>query len=316
MSSISLSVVIPTHDTRRLVLRCLESLSGGGVTPFEIIVVDDASSDGTAEEIRRRAPSVTVIENERCAGFTLSANRGLAAATGEILLLLNSDTEVIEGSLDALMESFAKDPGLGVAGAELRYPDGTAQWSAGREPTRLWLFGQASGLPALLGKIPGYRLIKPPGRAAGTRVDWVSGAAMALRRETWRAVGPLDEGYLFYGQDLDLCLTARDAGWRVEVVRGFVVTHHHGATISSSGGTAAPYHPARMWSDLVRVVAKRRGADAGGRAAAAIRAGARLRLAGRRVLQPFIAENRRADWRAETAAFAAGLESLRPSPKP
>jgi GT2 family glycosyltransferase len=137
---------------------------------------------------------------------------------------------------------------------------------------------------------------------------------MALRRETWRAVGPLDEGYRFYGQDLDLCLAARDAGWRVEVVRGFVVTHHHGATISSSAGTAAPYHPANMWSDLVRFVAKRRGAGAGRRAAAAIRAGARLRLAGRRFLQPFIAGDRRADWRVETASFVAGLESLRASP--
>ena len=308
-ASASLSVVIPTCDTRELTLRCLESLVGGAPLR-EVIVVDDASADGTAEAIAARHPEAGVLIEQRRAGFTSAANRGLAAATGDVLLLLNSDTEVPAGSLAALASAFADDAGLGIAGAELRYPDGAAQWSAGLAPTPLWLLAQASGLPALLGRLPGYRRLRPPGRGAGSPVDWVSGAALAMRRAVWAAAGPLDERYRFYCQDLDLCLAAKELGWRVAVVPGFVVHHHHGATISAGGGSAAPYHPELMWTDLVRFAGKRGGPAAARRAALALATGARLRLLGRALLAPLAARGRRSSWQQDTAAFAAGLRAL------
>jgi len=304
-----LSIVIPTCDTRELTLRCLDSLAGGGPA-LEVIVVDDASADGTAEAVAARHPEAGVLIEQRRAGFTSAANRGLAAATGDVLLLLNSDTEVPAGSLAALASAFADDAGLGIAGAELRYPDGAAQWSAGLAPTPLWLLAQASGLPALLGRLPGYRRLRPPGRGAGSPVDWVSGAALAMRRAVWAAAGPLDERYRFYCQDLDLCLAAKELGWRVAVVPGFVVHHHHGATISAGGGSAAPYHPELMWTDLVRFAGKRGGPAAARRAALALATGARLRLLGRALLAPLAARGRRSSWQHDTAAFAAGLRAL------
>ena len=304
-----LSIVIPTHGTRELTLRCLDSLASGAPA-LEVIVVDDASADGTVEAIARRHPGVTVLVNERRAGFTRSANRGLAAAAGALLLLLNSDTEVAGESLAALQSAFAEDPQLGIAGADLRFPDGAPQWSAGLEPTQRWLLAQASGLPSLLGRLPGYRRLRPVGRGPGARVDWVSGAAMAMRRAVWEAAGPLDERYRFYCQDLDLCLAARELGWRVAVVPGFVVIHHHGATISAGGGSATPYHPELMWTDLVRFAGKRGGPAAAHRAAAALRAGARLRLLGRGLAAPLIGRGRRKRWQQDTAAFAAGLRAL------
>jgi GT2 family glycosyltransferase len=304
-----LSIVIPTHDTRELTLRCLDSIAAAAPA-CELIVVDDASEDGTAAAIEGRLPGVTVMVNARRAGFARSANRGLAAAAGELLLLLNSDTEVAAASLPALQSAFAADPQLGIAGAELRFPDGAPQWSAGLEPSPRWLFAQASGLPALIGRLPGYRRLRPVGRGPGTRVDWVSGAAMAMRRAVWEAAGPLDEGYRFYCQDLDLCLAARELGWRVAVVPGFVVIHHHGATISAGGGSAAPYHPELMWTDLVRFADKRGGPAAARRAASALKAGARLRLIGRALAAPCIGRGRRQRWRQDTAAFAAGLRAL------
>ena len=306
----SLSIVIPTHDTRELTLRCLDSLAGGGPA-LEVIVVDDASADGTAEAVAARHPEAGVLIEQRRAGFTSAANRGLAAATGDVLLLLNSDTEVPAGSLAALASAFADDAGLGIAGAELRYPDGAAQWSAGLAPTPLWQLAQASGLPALLGRLPGYRRLRPPGRGAGSPVDWVSGAALAMRRAVWAAAGPLDERFRFYCQDLDLCLAAKELGWRVAVVPGFVVHHHHGATISAGGGSAAPYHPELMWTDLVRFAGKRGGPAAARRAALALATGARLRLFGRALLAPRAARGRRSSWQHDTAAFAAGLRALR-----
>ncbi len=304
-----LSVVIPTCDTRELTLRCLESVVAGA-PGCQVIVVDDGSGDGTAAAIARARPAVEVLVNERREGFSRAANRGLAAAAGELLLLLNSDTEITDGSLSALESAFARDSQLGVAGAELRFPGGAPQWGAGLEPTPGWLFAQASGLPALLGRLPGYRRLRPPGRGPEARVDWVSGAAMAMRRSVWEAAGPLDERYRFYCQDLDLCLAARDLGWRVAVVAGFVVVHHHGATISAGGGSAAPYHPELMWTDLVRFADKRRGPAAARRATAALRAGARLRLLGRALAAPLVARARRGQWQRDTAAFAAGLQAL------
>ena len=309
MAALSLSVVIPTCDTRELTLRCLDSLASGSAA-LEVIVVDDASADGTAEAIARRHPEVRLLANAQRAGFTWSANRGLDAATGDVLLLLNSDTEVPAASLPVLQAAFVADPQLGIAGAELRYPDGAAQWGAGLEPTPRWLFAQASGLPALLGRLPGYRRLRPPGRGAGAQVDWVSGAAMAMRRAVWAAAGPLDARYRFYCQDLDLCLTTKTLGWRVAVAPGFVVIHHHGATISARGGSAAPYHPELMWTDLVRFADKRGGPAAARRATAALRAGARLRLLGRALAAPLVGRGRRQRWRQDTDAFTAGLRAL------
>jgi GT2 family glycosyltransferase len=309
MSTPSLSIVVPTRDTRELTLRCLASIRDAA-SDAELIVVDDASSDDTAVEVRRRHPGAEFLRNDQQAGFTRTANRGLAAAGGDVLLLLNSDTEVTASGLSALRAAFENDARLGIAGAELRYPDGSAQWGAGREPTRLWLFGQASGLPALLGRLPGYRSIKRPGLDAGAAVQWVSGAAMAFRRDAWKDVGPLDEDYLFYCQDLDICLTAADGGWRVAVVPDFVVTHHHGATISASGGSAARYHPELMWRDLVRFAGKRGGPEAARAAARALRRGARLRLLARRLAGTLLGRRRLATWEPDTAAFAAGLAAL------
>ena len=304
-----LSVVVPTHGTRELTLRCLESVATAAPAS-QLIVVDDASNDGTSTAIAERHPGVTVLVNERRCGFSRTANRGLAAAEGDVLLLLNSDTEVPAGSLDTLLDSFAADPQLGIGGAELRFPDGSPQWSAGRRPSTAWLFGQASGLPALIGRIPGYRRLRPPGRGPDRAVDWVSGAAMAMRRAAWESAGPLDEGYRFYCQDLDLCLTVRDRGWKVAVLPGFVVIHHHGATIAASRGAAAPFHPELMWTDLVRFAGRHGGPRAARRAAAALRAGARLRLLGRALAAVGIARSDRERWRRDSGAFAAGLRAL------
>jgi GT2 family glycosyltransferase len=132
---------------------------------------------------------------------------------------------------------------------------------------------------------------------------------MAVRRDVWSACGPFDTSYAFYCQDLDLCTSVRDAGRRVAVVPGFRVLHHHGATITGAPGAVAGFHPAKMWADLVRFVAKHDGAAAAGRAARAVRLGARVRLVGRALGGPFAAD--RAAWRRDTRAFRDGLDALR-----
>jgi len=305
-----LSIVIPTHGTRDLVLRCLESLAAAPVAGQEVIVVDDASRDGTAEAVAQSHPEVTVLRNEEPLRFTRSANLGLARAGGEILLLLNSDTEVAPGGLAGLAGVFAGEPRLGIAGALLHYPDGSPQWSGGREPSAAWFFALSSGLPALLARLPVYRRLKPLDAPAPAQVDWVTGAAMAFRRSVWEAVGPLDEGFRFYAQDLDFCLRARRAGWEVAVRPELRVLHHHGATIGQAPGARRRQNPELLWSDLLRWARKHHGAAWAARAEAALRAGGALRLGSRRLARPFLPGDKRAEWREDDGLVRGALRGL------
>ena len=319
-----LSIVVPTRDTRDLTLACLAAVARSHPPGTEVVLVDDAGSDGTPEAIEAvaaRHPPVAVVRLPEPSGFSRAVNRGLALARGEILLLLNSDTEVEPGALAALVARFAAEPRLGIAGATLHYPDGSPQWSGGSAPSLAWLFGLASGLPALLGRLPLWRRAKP--LAAPGEVDWVTGAALAVRRAVWEAVGPLDEGFRFYGQDLDLCLRARRAGWTVAVLPEVRVLHHHGATlrgVSGVGGAGGVgdagasgrrhQRPELLWLDLLHWAGRHHGGRWARRARAALAAGATLRLIGRRAATPLIPRERRDGFRMETTAYARARAAL------
>ena len=315
----SLSVVVPSRNTRQLTLACLAALAAAAaarpeLATLEVVLVDDAGEDGTAETVAARHPEVRLVRLERQGGFTHAANRGLAAAAGSVLLLLNSDTEVKgDGSgLAALLLRFATEPRLGIAGAALRYPDGTPQWSGGGAPTAAWLFALASGLPELLARMPLYRRLRPASGTRAAEVAWVTGAAMAIRRAVWNEVGPLDETFHFYAQDLDLCLRAREAGWTVAVVPELEVIHHHGATIRGEGGREkAPdgsstgsytggrtgrgagrrgggrgaVHPELLWTDLLRWAHKQGG-------------------------EPLVPAAERDHYRAESAAYGRAVAAV------
>ncbi|MFP5288868.1 MAG: glycosyltransferase family 2 protein [Thermoanaerobaculia bacterium] len=310
-----LSVVIPTHDTRGLTLACLESPARGGLpdpSETEVLVVDDGSRDGTGAEVAARFPSVRLLRNEPAQGFTRAANRGLEEARGDVLLLLNSDTEVEPGGLEALLSRFDAEPRTGVVGAALHYPDGSPQWSGGEEPTLLWLFGLASGLPPLLARLPLYRRARPLAVPAGgpRSVGWVTGAALAIRRAAWQDAGPLDERFRLYAQDLDLCLRARQRGWEVKIEPELRVLHHHGATIGRGAGALGRQHPELLWSDLLRWASKHKGERWAARAGRAMRWGVLLRLAGRRLARPFLPASSREEGRADDQALRNALKAL------
>ena len=305
-----LSIVIPTHQTRELTLHCLESLVASAPATSEIVVVDDGSTDGTAEALLHRHPAVKIVTLSPSRGFTAAANRGMSEARGELLFLLNSDTVVEPATVPRLLAAFDAKPGLGVAGAELHHPDGRPQWSAGHVPTRLWLFAVASGIVRGLQRLPLYRRLKPAGGARG-RVDWVCGAAMAVRREAWLAVGGFDERFHFYCQDLDLCLRILAAGFTVEVVPGARVVHFGGATIGQRPGVVSDRsHPALLWTDLVRWAGKRGCARRARDTARVLRLGGALRVGARRLILPFLPPARRETWRRETHAFEEALAAL------
>jgi GT2 family glycosyltransferase len=210
----------------------------------ETIVADDGSSDGTVELLAREVPSVQVVRLESNRGFATAANRGVGVARGGIILLLNSDAIVSEGALQAIAAAF-DDPLLGVAGARLVNEDGSPQWSGGRTPTLPWMIGVVSGA----GRFARFFRRKSHRHSCLCEVDWVSGAAMAFRREVWDAAGPLDERFRFYCQDIEFCLRARKAGWRVTIVEDARVIHAIGGTVAADD--ALRHDPARLWPDLL-----------------------------------------------------------------
>ncbi|MFN7941356.1 MAG: glycosyltransferase [Thermoanaerobaculia bacterium] len=274
-----LSVVVPTRDTRELTIACLAAVASWPEAE-EVVVVDDGGRDGTLDAVERRFPSVARLANPVAEGFTRAANRGLAAAGGDLVLLLNSDTEVEPGGGAALLAAFAAEPRLGVAGALLHFPDGRPQWSGGREPGLAWFFALASGWARARDRLRFARRVRPVGGHGGRVVDWVPATAMTLRRELLAELGPFDERFALYAQDLDFCLRARDRGWRVRVCAGARVRHRLGSTIATVEGRG-PVAEERLRRDLLAWAEKRRGAAWAARVERALDLGTRLAVPGR-----------------------------------
>ena len=175
------SVIILTWNGLDYIAACLDAVLAQDYADFEIIVVDNASTDGTADFVAEHYPQVQLIRNERNLGFAAGNNIGMRAATGDVLALLNQDTEVRPGWLEALVEMAVK-PDVGIAGCKLLYPDGTIQHAGGR-------IVDARGSARHIG-----RGEEDAGQYDAVQdVDFVTGAALALTRATLTRIGPLDE---------------------------------------------------------------------------------------------------------------------------
>lgn len=297
-----LSIVIPTFNTAAMTLACCRAAIGAAPSDSEVIVVDDGSTDGTSELLKAEAPQVEVIRLNANAGFACAANAGVAAARGRIVLLLNSDARIDPSAPSAFLEAFANDERLGIAGARLLNADGTPQWSGGTLPTLPWLLVMVSGIARFLPK-------RRP--APGGEVGWVSGAAMAFRRETWTAAGPLNESYRFYAQDLEFCARARDLGWQVAIVNSAHVVHDGGATLRSSREMAElPHDPALLWLDLFAWGRSHYGRHWSAIALPLMCSAAALRIAARKAREFFLKEERRRRERSVTSAYSNALRQL------
>jgi GT2 family glycosyltransferase len=208
------SIIIPTWNGITYIQDCLNSLLDQAYPDFEVIVVDNASSDGTPDWVAKHYPQVILIRNERNLGFAGGVNVGLAAASGNILGLLNQDTSVQSGWLGALVEVFLAETSIGIVGSKTLYPDGTIQHAGGYVDQR----GEGSHY--------GYRE-KAAGQFDQSRsVDFVTGAALAIARPALKAIGRLDEGFSpAYYEDVDWCFRAREAGFQVVYAPKAVLIH-------------------------------------------------------------------------------------------
>jgi GT2 family glycosyltransferase len=241
------AVVVPTHNTRAMTLRCLQSLLAAGVPASRITVVDDASDDGTEAGVRQHFPGIFLLRNEEQRGFTRSANLGLERASQlstPLLALINSDT-VVPPSFPARAAAAFEDPAVGLWGPRLVHFDGRPQWSFGQHlPNLAWLFINASGLlhrspPTPLPVENLSESAAPQSRTAVQSslpqpvrlVAWLPATCIVLRRAAWVEMGPFCEAFLLYAQDLDLCSRASGRGWRIVFDSALEVMHEHGATV-------------------------------------------------------------------------------------
>src|SRR5439155_3090302 len=182
----------------------------------EIVVVDNASDDGSLDIATATLDHVHVIHNDRNTGFAVAANQGIRAATGDVVVLVNPDAVAAPGAVAALAAAIAAHPRAGVVGGFVRNPDGTVQPTKRAFPS----LGQAA-LHGLVGVVwpnnPGTRAytLADASFEEPRRVDWVAATAVAVRREAFEQVGGFDERFFFFVEDVDLCRRLADAGWEV-----------------------------------------------------------------------------------------------------
>jgi hypothetical protein len=274
-----LSIVVVSWNTRDALARCLESLlADTDGAPTEIWVVDNASTDGSAEMVRRRYPGVRLLANDQNRGYAAACNQALARATGEIAVLLNADASVEPGALCRLKDVLRSRPDVGVVGGMLIGPDGRPRRSYGAIPRVRSFVAEMLGV----GNIPGLRRVfptvaSPPRRRERARaVGYVSGACLAFRRRLLDAIGPLDERFFLYFEETDFCLrTRRDDGLHVWFEPDARVRHEGGASTRQCR-EEAEIHYARSASAFLR---KHHGPTAARRLAAILRVWLALHLA-------------------------------------
>jgi GT2 family glycosyltransferase len=222
------SVVIVTYRSRAVLPACLESLRDcAQQVPLEIVVVDNASADGTPEWLMATWPQVRVIANPDNRGFTRGVNQGVAAAGGSTLLILNPDCRVAPGDLTRLLAALEADPNLAAVAPMLVDDHGHPARSCGRFPSLISLVCEHLGFARAFPGSPVFDAYKYGGRPLSRlgRVDWCSGAVLLVPRHAWLKLGGFDERIFMYMEEVDWCRRARRAGMVVRFVPEARVVH-------------------------------------------------------------------------------------------
>jgi GT2 family glycosyltransferase len=231
-----LSIVIVNYRSRDALLDCLGALSADpAARDVAIVVIDNDSRDGTAEALRTRRPDVRLIANDANVGYARAVNQGIAATGSDAVLVLNPDCVPQAGSVAALLRHLEAHPRAGIVAPRILNPDGSLEYSARAFPDHLtFLFNRYSLLTRLFPANPYSRryLMSDWDHASTRDVDWVSGAAMMVRRAAIQAVGPMDEAFFMFNEDVDWCRRMKLGGWAVTYLPEATVVHHVGASRS------------------------------------------------------------------------------------
>jgi N-acetylglucosaminyl-diphospho-decaprenol L-rhamnosyltransferase len=241
---VSVSVVIVSFNAREHLERCLDAVAGG---EHEVVVVDNASSDGSPALVRERFPSVRLVELEENVGFGAANNAGVEAASGRWLLLLNSDAWPVDDALDRLVAFAEAYPRAGIVGPRLRNTDGSLQPSVRGYPTLWRIATEYLFLRRLAPRSDALNAFYGGGfdHASVREVEALKGAVLLARREAYEQVGGFDPAYFMYGEEMDLCYRVRRAGWAVVFDPDAEFVHVGGVSTGARWGDRPAFGPMR-----------------------------------------------------------------------
>lgn len=231
MSEARLSIIIVNYNGGDLLDRCLESIRDNPpAVPYEVILIDNASVDGSAERARASFPGLVHIDNTGNLGLSKAFNQGLEVARGDLILCLDNDTRALPGSLQALVDAADANPEVGAVGSKLLNPDMTPQKTARRFPSALnAVFGRRSFITSWWPGNPVSRRYLMEERLESDtdpyEVDWVSTAALLVTRKVIDEVGGLDEAFFVYWTDADWCARIRKGGYAIQCVPASKIIH-------------------------------------------------------------------------------------------
>jgi hypothetical protein len=227
---VDLAVVVVSANDARWLPACLSSVyAHAGAIELEVIVVDNASTDGTRALVSTRFPAARLVASPNL-GFAYGNNRGLERTHARYVLLLNPDTEILWGTFADVVATLDAQPEVGVAGVRQMGSDGELLPTIRRFPNVMRALGEALGCerwpvrPAWAGE----RVLDPARYAREGDCDWVVGSFLLARRQALLAAGVLDERFFLYSEEPDLCRRVRQAGWRVRYLPGMIIRHHAG----------------------------------------------------------------------------------------
>ncbi len=243
----ALDVVIVAYRSRDCLEAALGSLAHHAALPIEVVVVDNASGDGSVETLRRDHPGVRVLANLRNAGFAAACNQGWRAGRAPLVLFLNPDAEVRPGAVATMAALFATRAGLGIVGPRTLNPDGSVQVSTGADLSLLAEGRQRRLVRGVALRRPSALARAEAAHASEHEPDWVSGSCLMIRRACLEAVGGFDDGFFLYEEDADLCRRVRAAGWRVLFTPAAEVAHQLGRSMEMDRrGTRLAYDSSHL----------------------------------------------------------------------
>src|SRR5690625_4788335 len=228
------SILIVNYNTVELTIRAIESVYRSETTyQYELILIDNASSDGSVERIGTIFPDLKLIANEDNVGFAIANNQGMRIAQGRYVLLLNSDTEIESDTLQVMMDYMDRHPDVGASGCKVLLPDGSLDKACKRGfPTPSASLYHMSGLSRIFPKNPRFNQYQLGHLSPeeSYEVDSLVGAFMVVRQATIDEVGLLDELFFMYGEDIDWCYRIKEAGWKIVYYPQTKIMHYKGAS--------------------------------------------------------------------------------------
>ena len=234
-------VIIVSYNTRELLKNCLTSVltnCAQSKIPYGVTVIDNASNDGSLEMMRKEFPQVKLITNDSNIGFAKANNQGIASSVADYFFLLNSDTILCSDVISGLLHHLDSHSNVAMAGCKLLLPDGTHQvGDAGYRPSLLSFISFAFFLSKLFPVRSKGFYLNINSNADYMPVDWVSGAALFVRRSFVQEAGPMTEKFFMYAEDTEWGIRARNSGWEVHYLPRITINHLAGAYLKKEAPT-------------------------------------------------------------------------------